>query len=252
MTSHLISFATPQYKRSQKQLNASALSFGIDKTHSFTEKDLKKMLFFKENHIILSQKRGFGYWLWKPYLILQVLNLVSPNDIVMYADAGNTVISHLSPLFRLCQTDDIVLFQVHAHPNHTWTKRDAFILMDCDTDFYHNAEQVCGSPILFKNNPTSKKFLEKWLFYCQNPSILTDSPNVCGKPNLRSFQEHRHDQSVLSLLALKQGLTIHRDPSQFGNSFLESYTHSQYQQLLDLHRRKYFTFFQKFLHKLNG
>lgn len=252
MATHLVSFATPQYKRSQNQLNTSALSFGIDKIHNFTEKDLKKTPFFKAHQAILSQERGYGYWLWKPYFILQVLNSVPPNDIVMYADAGNTVISHLSPLFHLCQKEDIVIFQVHGHNNGTWTKRDAFVLMDCDTDFYHTAQQVCGSPILFKNKELSRDFVEKWLFYCQNVSILTDSPNISGKPNLPQFRDHRHDQSVLSHLALKQGLTIHRDPSQFGNPHLEAYPHSDYKQLLDLHRRKHFTFFQKLLHKLNG
>ena len=252
MTSHLVSFATPQYKRSQNQLNASALSFGIDEIHNFTEKDLKKTPFFKEHQAILSQERGCGYWLWKPYFILKVLNSVPPNDIVMYADAGNTVINDLSPLFHLCENNTIVLFQVHGHRNDTWTKRDAFVLMDCDTESYHSAEQACGSPILFKNTGISRDFVEKWLFYCQNSSILTDASNICGKPNLLQFRGHRHDQSILTLLSLKQGLTIHRDPSQFGNAHLEAYPQSNYKQLLDLHRHKHFTFFQKILHKLNG
>jgi hypothetical protein len=242
MKVHLISFATPQYLRSQKQLNASAKRFGVDIIHNFTQKDLKKTAFYTENKAILSQEQGAGYWLWKPYFILKVLNQVAPNDIVLYADTGNTVLADLSSLFTLCRQNNIVLFQVHQHFNKAWTKRDTFVLMDSDTPQYHDAQQVCGSPLLFLANDISRDFIEKWLFYCQNEAVLTDIPNTCGEMNAPEFQAHRHDQSVLSLLALKAGIPIHRDPSQFGNPHIAAYPQSEYGQLLDLHRRKHFSF----------
>jgi hypothetical protein len=42
-------------------------------------------------------------------------------------------------------------------------------------------------------------------------------PNICGKPNLDEFIDHRHDQSVLSLIATHYGLQGFRWPSQWGN-----------------------------------
>lgn len=37
---------------------------------------------------------------------------------------------------------------------------------------------------------------------------MTDDDNVCGKPNLAGFREHRHDQSILTNLAIRDGLNV--------------------------------------------
>ena len=226
MKTHLVSFSTPQYRLSQKRLEASALKFGIDELHSFTEKSLKKSNFYKEHYTIFKQPRGFGYWLWKPYYILETLKKIDTGDVVLYVDAGNEVISNLQPLFDLCLHQDIVLFQVHTHKNKTWTKRDAFIGLECDEPKYYEAEQILGSPQLYRANEKSIEFVSTWLSYCQNIHLLTDLPNMLGEDNLPDFKDHRHDQSVLSLLALKRSVEIYRDPSQWGNNFSESFSKS--------------------------
>jgi hypothetical protein len=41
--------------------------------------------------------------------------------------------------------------------------------------------------------------------------------NVCGLPNYPGFEDHRHDQSVLSLLARKHGIATRPDVSQWGD-----------------------------------
>ena len=245
MSTHLVSFSTPQYRRSQKLLEASASQFGIDKIQSFTEKDLEKTTFYKENQAIFKQPQGFGYWLWKPFFILETLKKVEKGDIVLYLDAGNEVISALKPLFDLCLLQDILLFQVHTHKNKTWTKRDAFIALDCDTEEYWEAEQICGSPQLYLANDISISFVEEIIKSCLIPSILTDESNILGEPDLPDFKKHRHDQSVISLLGLKKKIIIHRDPSQYGNDFLSDYPHSNYGQILDLHRRKHYSLIDK-------
>ena len=42
--------------------------------------------------------------------------------------------------------------------------------------------------------------------------ILCDGPNVCGLPNLDGFRDHRHDQSILTILAIKHGIKTHPSP----------------------------------------
>jgi hypothetical protein len=42
-----------------------------------------------------------------------------------------------------------------------------------------------------------------------NPNIITDIENITG-PNLHGFKDHRHDQSVLTNLAIKHNLNINR------------------------------------------
>ena len=74
MKTYLVNFATDNFKKSQKKLNESALKFGVDKVFSFSSEDIKKTDFYKKNKIILEKKRGFGYWLWKPYFIYKTMS----------------------------------------------------------------------------------------------------------------------------------------------------------------------------------
>jgi hypothetical protein len=56
-----------------------------------------------------------------------------------------------------------------------------------------------------------------WLAYACEDELITDSPNRLGLPNLPGFVDHRHDQSILSLLAAREALELFRHPSQMGN-----------------------------------
>jgi hypothetical protein len=47
--------------------------------------------------------------------------------------------------------------------------------------------------------------VQEWLAGCEDQRILTDISNACGLPNFPDFVEHRHDQSVLTLCAIKFG-----------------------------------------------
>lgn len=62
--------------------------------------------------------------------------------------------------------------------------------------------------------------------------------NVTGKKNYQTFIEHRHDQSVFSLLSKKYKLQAFRDPSQFGNIAIKYFSNSKYSQILELPKRK--------------
>ena len=42
--------------------------------------------FIDKYHNIFKHQRGFGYWLWKPYIILRKLEELNDNDILVYID----------------------------------------------------------------------------------------------------------------------------------------------------------------------
>jgi len=218
MQKHLVSYGTPDYRKSQKRLNQSALNFGVDNVISYSSQDLKKTLFYRKNKTILTQKRGAGYWLWKPYTILTCLEQIADNDLLIYSDVGIAIIKNISPLVDLCISQGgILLFRNHENLNRTWTKRDCFVLMGCDEEKHHNSEQTTASFQIYIKNSRSLGFLKEYLHYCQLGDIITDSPNTLKMDNFSDFIDHRHDQSVLSLLAVKHDIGLFRDPSQFGN-----------------------------------
>lgn len=251
---YLVNYATPQFYKSQEKLNKSALLFGVDEVFSFRVKDLLETQFYHNNKKILEQKRGAGYWIWKPYFTLQAMSKTQKDDIIIYCDSGIEVIAALNPLISICnQQGGIMLFRTHGQANKKWTKRDCFVLMGCDSPEYWNAGQLMASFSVYVNNGRNRDFVEEWLNYCCNENIVTDKPNVCGLDNLPEFKDHRHDQSVLSLLAAKHKIDIYRNPSQGGNRFKlkqfrqpgevsryspKPYTNSPYGTLLNHHRTK--------------
>jgi len=62
----------------------------FDEFKCFTETNLKndKMFWNKHGNFIENNKRGYGYWIWKSYLIKKSLETINDNDILIYCDAG--------------------------------------------------------------------------------------------------------------------------------------------------------------------
>ncbi|MGP9803368.1 hypothetical protein [Paracoccus sp. NSM] len=192
----------------------AALAVGFDSAEHVTEAALRQTPFWEENRFILEQPRGAGYWLWKPWIILQKLRECGPDDIVIYNDAGRYEKGAFRqfPAFphaavELCAMTPnrfihgfIGAWQVQGD----YTKRDAFILMGADTDEMRRAAQVCAGPLLFMPSDASFAFLEKWVEFCRDPRVLTDQPDELA-PTHPQFLDHRHDQSVGSILAHQTG-----------------------------------------------
>lgn len=219
MKTVLTNLSNKLYEASRIKLNISGLKYGIDEVISYDFDDLKGTTFFNENEKILTQPKGLGYWIWKPYIILEAMKNLQENDIVVYSDCGIEIIEKLDPLFSICTSQPILLFANGDLKNGLWTKRDCFIKMDCDSPKYWKGLQCDAAFSLYKKTKESILFLEEWLHFCCDGYSATDEPNRCGKKNIFGFRQHRWDQSVLSLLAIKHGIELYRMPTQFGNHF---------------------------------
>jgi hypothetical protein len=84
-------------------------------------------------------------------------------------------------------------------------------MMECDERKYWDSIQIEAGVIAFRANQNSKRIFKEWLSYCCDENILTDIPNICGKPNFPDFIDHRHDQSILSNLAISLNLKISQE-----------------------------------------
>ncbi len=208
------------FNESRQVLNRSAINAGIKIINSYAFEDIISTPFYSINSAILTQPKGIGYWLWKPHIILETFKNIDDGDIVIYSDCGIEIMDSLKPLIDLCENEtDILLFANSNYTNSIWTKRDCFVLMDCDEEKYWNGKHSDAAFCLFKKSTNSKLFLEEWLLYGSNANIITDLSNTCGKHDFPEFVEHRWDQSILSLLAIKYNISFYRMPTQFGNHY---------------------------------
>jgi len=178
---------------------------------AYSRKWLESTKFYSENKKILDYQRLSGYALWKPYIILQSLESsdLAYGDAVVYMDCGDIP---LAPQLNSCieeylLKEDQYFINTVTLQNKQYTKRDCFVLMGCDEEKYWNDIQLEDGFLVFKKTDFNIEFVKEWLEYCKDERVITDCENVCGLPNFPEFIDHRHDQSIISLLYTKHNLT---------------------------------------------
>ena len=249
-----VCYADSVYEAAQKWNVRFAKWFGrCNEVYSYNKESLPAE-FVKSNERFFKYKRGGGYWIWKSFIIKEVLDKIDYGDYLFYCDSGALLRHSLKKLIKVMENDnqDAMFFEVNGHLDREWTKRDVFIALDCDKEEYYNTTQRMSGFILIKKTERTISFAEDYCTYSQQGLLITDEANELGKDNYEGFRENRHDQSILSLLSKKYGYRAYRDPSQWGDyqKYLyrkrlfkyqgeyEVYERSKFPTMLILHRYK--------------
>lgn len=179
----------------------------FDETQFYTDEYLKSDTEFWEQHgdFINANPRGYGYWLWKPYIVKKNLEKMQEGDILLYLDCGCEIDirkkNELEKQIENVKTEKYIGSSTHNESE--WTKIDLFHILDMVEDKYLHSPQRQGGILLFLVCDKIIQMVNKWYSYaCYYPNI-NDSPS--SYPNICYFQEHRHDQSIFSLLSKKYG-----------------------------------------------
>ena len=179
----------------------SAIEVGkVDEHYSYSPKDIDKD-FWKKNKEILSRKRGSGYWLWKPYLILKTFKeKLNDGDYLIYTDAAILYMNSTYQVIDFLKEQNAEMWMNRLTlKEKIWSKRDAFILLGVDMPFYSETNQYMGGIQIYRKSKYTEKFLEELLYYSQDKRLITDEPNTQGLNNYPNFRDNRHDQTILSL-----------------------------------------------------
>jgi len=210
---HHITYADERMSISAQKASLSASAFGM--TSTVYEPGSIEDYFFSINNHILTQERGAGYWLWKPYIIYREMaeGYHESTDWILYTDAGVEIINNPSVLTTL--NDPIVLFG-NMYMHDYWCKPSVNASINHMVNL--NCHQVQASAMMFRVCEWSMQFVYEWLLWCQIPGFIDDSDDGAYKgPH---WQEHRHDQAILTCLAEKYGIKRHWWPSIYnGGAF---------------------------------
>lgn len=203
----VINYARNCCEVSQHRNCMSALRWGADVCFAYNESALSPA-FQRRNKDILSLPRGGGYWIWKPYIIMRTLMRLDDGDLVMYSDAAQDFVDDLGPLFDDALGEQpVVLGEAQWFELRNWVKRDAFLLLGClDEQLCTRSHHLQASLFVFRKAEAALALVAKWLAYMQDPRASTDMPNVLGLPDYEAETWHRHDQSIISLIAVMQKL----------------------------------------------
>lgn len=161
--------------------------------------------------------RGFGYWVWKPQIMLQTFEKMQEGDLLHYTDVGCWLNpkgrQRLIEYFSLVEKapSGILAFQVKntfgdpvldqfSLPEYKWTKGDLFDYFSVrGDDSIVRSQQIGSGNIFLRKCAAAQEMLVSWkkVFY-DNFSLVDDSPSASA--NFEGFIEHRHDQSVFGIL----------------------------------------------------
>lgn len=216
----LISYADQNFSESLKRIGKEARKMKrFDHVILYTPKDLPASI--KASPLFCFEKGG-GYWIWKPFLIYKTLCSCSFGDVVVYVDAGCSLRAdslEWDEYERIILEKNAIFFQYRDLKYQGWDQFSR-VSENNSPQIYHWQKpsvidyfnQYIGTSDYMKYNKIWAGFIfvkktdnlsivDEWLkislFY---PELVIEPFGLELKKIPESFNEHRHDQSILTPL----------------------------------------------------
>lgn len=207
-----ITFGGPKirFEKAVNRICNEAKTFSIfDEIYGFDDNDLKKDKIFWEKHgnFIENNPRGYGYWIWKPYIIQKKLMELNENDILVYADCGCEInpdgkkrfLEYINMLDNNPNNFGLISFVLEGCLEKTWTKQ-VVLKWFMANETITNTGQCMATAQIIKKNKHSINIINTW---CHN--MIYNLINDDTKNEENCFIENRHDQSIYSIIVKKFG-----------------------------------------------
>jgi hypothetical protein len=148
-------------------------------------------------------ERGAGYWFWKPVLIQHYLKKLENGDFLVYRDADTVALKEMNWGDGLLQAmmernHDLALYLI-PFKERQFNKRDVYeYYCPLRNQSKDDSLQWLGGWIVLRKSPASVQLMNDWVQGVQDFHFINDA--VSRLPNIPDYLEHRHDQSIISLL----------------------------------------------------
>ena len=216
-----ISYANEAMAYSLKRIGRQARRLGIfDEVILYTPADVPE---YVRQSPLFSCPRGAGYWCWKPAIIDETLRRFEEGTIVVYCDAGCTLrrSQQWADIIDKMADYDTVCFQ-YAESQPQWKKWGAGSsqmrfwakkrLIDQMSSLFPDRDicslcQIWGGLLFLKGK--NNCLLNKWKsLIFNNPDLIADPTEEELRDQYPSYVGHRHDQALLTPLALFDSGTL--------------------------------------------
>jgi hypothetical protein len=211
---HFVTFAdgSPDYRAAATRLAAQAAETCWFATAHALHRDglaaLNPRWFARHREFLENNPRGYGYWLWKPFVIFETLNRAAPDAIVVYADAGFEISPEGHARFTdyLTMARDGDLFAFHTLNDEAAWNKAGFLDHFGHTPEYGRTKlpQISAGLLFVRNSSPARNLIHHWMMTCADYDLINDDP--MGFAEAEWHKEHRHDQSVLSKLVKNHGI----------------------------------------------
>ena len=208
---YFITFGTTHnYQTSLNRIRLMAENSGFfDRIIVYTEKDFDHE-FYKKYKKFMDDNTGYGFWIWKSYFVKKTFEIMDVNDIMVYADAGCSIINTELSMKKFKIYINLIKshksgslgFQIDL-PEELYTKSAIFKELDCDSNDYRKSGQVMATIFFLRKCPESDKLIKEFYNYSQQLELINNDFNK--NDEIPTFKAPRNDQSIFSLLRKKHG-----------------------------------------------
>jgi hypothetical protein len=168
----------------------------------------------KHKDYIENNKKGFGFWIWKAFIILKELEKINDGDIVFYADAGCIIdsshINNINNAFNTLINDEDFITHICGYDctEQKYCKKDVLDYFNISSEDFLKSPQIETNVIIFKKSDKIYNFVKNWyeIVISNNYHFADDTPSI--NKNYDEFVEHRYDQSILSILVKQQKFNL--------------------------------------------
>jgi len=193
----------------ERLVNQATQTDMFDEISSYNDTDLKSMSEFWDIHgkFVLSNPRMYGYGIWKPYLVMKELEGLSDGDILFYADSGcefdldcENSKEEFEKLIVNLKSHKFIATLCNMDKN--MNKMDTVFGLEMQDHPEFLTEQIQATTFVMEKCERTTAFVKEWYELCCNYHLINDEASII--PNRPDYDDHRHEQSVMSLLLKKR------------------------------------------------
>lgn len=222
MAKILVAYADKHYKESLMRIKRQAKrTKRFDNVIIYTPKDLPEYI---KASPLYAFSRGGGYWVWKPYIVVDALSKCKLGDIICYVDSGcslNKKSKEWNEYFSIMEKYNAIFFQyredyiysgwdkVCSRPENNspmigyWMKPTTkkYFIDYFGNDKFCQFSKIWGGAFFVKKTIPMINIIQEWYRLILFNPILFMDPVGKEKVSLPdTYNVHRHDQTVLTPL----------------------------------------------------
>ncbi len=210
---HFLTYGNQRFVKSLERIGKEARESNFFSGRIITDCKIDDS-FAQKFQSILKWPKGGGFWIWKVHVIHRVLSEIEENDILVYCDAGCTINKNGHQKWQTLRKIvngskyGIIGFELtHKEAKYTNEKVFQHFRIPKDDIRVRQTPQIMASVIIIRKCDYSKMLVQEWLDTVHKDAYLfTDLYNNFMITD--QFYEHRHDQSVFSVLRKIRGCAL--------------------------------------------
>lgn len=222
-----MTYANSAFSISAKTLASICLNRDVRSVDVYCETDLSEN-FRALNRETLSFSRGAGYWIWKPWIILDKLSRIDKGDVLIYLDAGVLPSAKFFEAIKHWSLKDLNVWESELFLREWTDSRVVELYEELVARKVKWDEKILWSGFLvFRNTESAVSIVHEWNKLCQIPTLLRPDSMDDYEKGMPKYW-HRHDQSLLSLICS----TNHSEVGRFSCE-----DELSYKKMFDIHRK---------------